>query len=962
MCKNKVKSKPDNVKSPKPLKICYTNIRGLRTNFKDLEAFLLENSPDIFALSESNLHEGILDADFLVPGYLPIHRKDSGHMHGLGVYVRCSLPIARNLVLEDNNEAFMCFRLALMHSTTYIFFLYRSPSTPSCSVVEAVSSNIDKALSMQPSANIIVCGDFNAHNTDWLVHSHATDAAGLSCHDFAMSQDLTQIVDFPTRIPDREDHQPYLLDLFLCSNPEMCSASAHPPLGNSDHLVVSVDVDFIDKSNKEHPYHRTVFSYSNADWDGLRDYLRDVPWIDIFRHNANYAAKEITDWIDIGIDCFIPHRKFQLKPHSSPWFTPACAAAIAHRNHFFHQYHRIRSVENLRLFRVSRNHCKRVLDEAKSNFAEATRHSIASQRIGSRDFWRISNSILNRGKSAIPPLFNGPEVLTSSKDKANLFANRFSTNSTLDDSLHPLPDFPSRTDQGISSLRITSRMVAKAILDLDVSKATGPDHIPSIVLRRCSPELSPVLAKLYSKCLAESCFPSCWKYSSVVPAYKNDGERSDPGNYRPISLLPIVSKIFEYFINNSLIKHLEGTGLFSDLQYGFRAFRSTADLLTVLSERIYNSLDVGGETRAIALDISKAFDKVWHAGLLHKLQAYGVLGSVLNIITSFLQERALKVVLDGQSSAVYNINAGVPQGSVLGPTLFLVFINDLPDDVLSKIGIYADDTTVYSGITGSDQFEKVEMAAELEYDLRSIVEWGNRWLVTFNATKTKLLSFNHHRYPSLIPVKMNGVELPENTSFRLLGLIFTQTMDWKPYLQSIAKAASRKVGSLYRSLRFLTPETILYLYKSTIRPGMEYCSHIWGGAPKSGGLDLLDRVQKRIVNLIGPDLSAGLQSLLHRRNVASLSLFYKYYHAKCSMELADLVPPRRVNVRTTRLSERLHQYAVRPPRCNRKFYQSSFFPRTAGLWNSLPRDCFPSEYNVNMFKSRVNKILLHNNP
>ena len=118
------------------------------------------------------------------------------------------------------------------------------------------NNNNKKALSIQPSANIFVCGDFNAHNTDWLIHSHTTDAAGISCHDFALSQDLTQIVDFPTRIPDRDDHQPYLLDLFICSNPEKCSASAHPPLGNSDHLVVCVDVELMVNSTNEHPYHR----------------------------------------------------------------------------------------------------------------------------------------------------------------------------------------------------------------------------------------------------------------------------------------------------------------------------------------------------------------------------------------------------------------------------------------------------------------------------------------------------------------------------------------------------------------------------------------------------------------------------------------------------------------------------------------------------------------------------------
>ena len=397
------------------------------------------------------------------------------------------------------------------------------------------------------------------------------------------------------------------------------------------------------------------------------------------------------------------------------------------------------------MFNDSRNHCKRVITEARSSYAEATRHSIAPQRIGSRDFWRICNSVLNRGKSTIPPLFNGPEVLTTSTDKANLFARNFSYNSTLDDSYQLLPDFPSRTEYRLTSRKITARMVSHAIYHLDTCKATGPDRIPSIVIKMCSPELSPVLAKLYNKCLAKSCVPSCWKSSEVVPAFKNDGDRSDPGKYRHISLLSIVSKIFESripsivikmcspelspvlaklynkclakscvrscwkssevvpafkndgdrsdpgkyrhisllsivskifesFINDSFIKHLDSTGLFSDLQYGFRTLRSTADILTVLSERIYNSMDAGGETRAIALDISKAFDKVWHAGLLHKLKSYGVVGPILGILESFMIERSLKVVLDGQSSPLFLhqcwSSSGISSGTNLIPGVY----------------------------------------------------------------------------------------------------------------------------------------------------------------------------------------------------------------------------------------------------------------------------------------------------
>ena len=151
-------------------------------------------------------------------------------------------------------------------------------------------------------------------------------------------------------------------------------------------MVVSVDVKFVVKSTNEHPYYRTVYSHDKAGWDGPRDHLRDVPWLDIFKHDATYASKKITEWVEIGIDCYIPDIKFQLKPHSSPWFTPSCAAVIVHRNHYFHQYHTNVTPENKKLFCDSRNHYKRALKDARSNYAETTRRSVASQLNRSRDF------------------------------------------------------------------------------------------------------------------------------------------------------------------------------------------------------------------------------------------------------------------------------------------------------------------------------------------------------------------------------------------------------------------------------------------------------------------------------------------------------------------------------------------------------------------------------------------------
>ena len=186
---------------------------------------------------------------------------------------------------------------------------------------------------------------------------------------------------------------------------------------------------------------------------------------------------------------------------------------------------------------------------------------------------------------------------------------------------------------------MTPKMVRKVVMNLDLSKASGPDRIPVVVLKNCEPELSYILAELFDKCLKESCFLNCWKLSSVVPVFKNVGERSTAKNYHPVSLLSVVSKAFEKLANNWIVDHLKKCGLFSDFQYGFKCSRSTADLLTVVSDRIARAFNESGAARAVALDISKAFGRVWHAGLLHKLKPYGILGQIFGLISSFLSNR-----------------------------------------------------------------------------------------------------------------------------------------------------------------------------------------------------------------------------------------------------------------------------------------------------------------------------------
>ena len=208
------------------------------------------------------------------------------------------------------------------------FFLYQSPSSSLCTVFDSISSNIDEVLSINPSANVFVFGDFNVHHKDWLTYSGGTDRPGELCYNFSISNDLTQMVNFPTSIPDCDSHSPAVLHIFIYSNASICSILAFSPLGNSDHVFVSIFIDFPINSKQDALFHRITYDCSCADWDTLCDHLRDVPWGVIFKLSASAEASEFWDWFQVAIDLYIPHHKYQVKPLSSPWFSAACAAAI----------------------------------------------------------------------------------------------------------------------------------------------------------------------------------------------------------------------------------------------------------------------------------------------------------------------------------------------------------------------------------------------------------------------------------------------------------------------------------------------------------------------------------------------------------------------------------------------------------------------------------------------------------
>ena len=279
--------------------------------------------------------------------------------------------------------------------------------------------------------------------------------------------------------------------------------------------------------------------------------------------------------------------------------------------------------------------------------------------------------------------------------------------------------------------------------------------------------------------------------------------------------------------------------------------------------------------------------------------------------------------------------------------------------MISKLVMYADDTTLFNSTERpkSSTQQRQQLCDALNKDLQTISEWGSQWLVAFNSSKTQ--SVLHSRLKGdgdQHSLQMSNCTLQESDTISLLGLTVSSDLSWKSYIQNASKKAAQRIGSLYRASRYLPPESILYLYKATIRPLMEYCCHLWAGAPKTH-LHLLDRVEKRAKNLIGQPLANELLPLSVRRDVASLSLFYRYYFGKCSSALSESVPKPQVFSRNTRRANPETCYHVSIERTRTQGRLQSFFVRTGRLWNQLPSSCFPHQYDLGSFKRRVNRFL-----
>ena len=427
--------------------------------------------------------------------------------------------------------------------------------------------------------------------------------------------------------------------------------------------------------------------------------------------------------------------------------------------------------------------------------------------------------------------------------------------------------------------------------------------------------------------------PVDWTRANVAPIFKK-GSKLQAVNYRPVSLTCITCKLFEHIICRHVLDHLEQHKILTDLQHGFRSGRSCETQLITTFQDIAEMYDKKGSQIDIAvLDFSKAFDTVPHDGLLSKLKHYGIDKNIWQWISNFLKKRKQCVVVDGVSSGLVDVDSGVPQGTVLGPILFLLHINDLPSIVSSKVRLFADDCLIYRQIkSNNDQIE-------LQRDLNLLESWGAKWGMRFNAAKCNIMRVSRMRLPFLYSYKLSGQVLDEVKDSKYLGVTISDNLDWSKHITTTTTKANARLSFIKRNLKDCPQKLKEIAYFSLVRSFVDYASAVWDPHQKFNQVKL-EMVQRRAARFVKSRYKRtdsvtamldelGWPILSKRHKDARLILFYKIIN-----NLAQ-VPHEHILTKAYEGTRKKNNHKFRHIAVNTSQYRQSFFPKTVGPWNQL---------------------------
>lgn len=795
-------------------------------------------SCDIVAITESWLTDSISNAELFSEQY-EVFRCDrdfklTGKSRGGGVLLAVNKNLAAvrvDISIDCTECELLCVKLLFNNFNLYIILLYIAPNTSAATYMFIFDSITN--LQFLFGSKVLILGDLNItelHNYYFNNIVHNTTVKYYS--NFHNIFDLEQF----NYITNSNGH---ILDVVL-SNVSVTVVKSDFPFVLEDlhHPALEFSVSLHTKAIKPcNPNKDYFYNFSKANFLSLYELIRDSDWsnLDNFE-DPDLWTEHFYHLINTALDASVP-KTLRRKRKYPVWYSKDIISLIKVKDRNRKKYQKTGLKLFADAFKQNRSTLKSLIDNAYKTYLEKVQESVVTD---AQNFWRYVHSKGNNFE--IPKTVKNKEgtLLDNGNDIVEAFASYFrSVYVNSNTNVWGVGSSKSCSSTFVSITTITEEEVSVAIKKLKSKASIGPDLIPAYVIKGCAEFLIPPLTKLFNLCLKRNIYPDKWKVSRVYPIHKS-GSKSSVENYRPISISCTFSKVFESILYSNIYAQVKN--IIIDEQHGFMRCRSTSTNLCLFSEYVSNAFANKIQADVIYTDFSKAFDTVDHVILLRKLSVLGFSNALVELIHSYLYNRQQYVHISGYESSKYAVTSGVPQGSVLGPLLFILFINDIITCLqYSKGLLFADDFKIFLGITSRADCLK------LQVDINSIYEWSCRNRLYFNIQKCKVISYSTRKEFIMHDYKMNLNNIPRVTEMKDLGVYFDQSMSFNLHITNTVSSCLRNLGFIFRNTKgFSNLNALNVLYSSLVRSKIEYCAMVWNPRYLYQNL-CIERVQKKFL-------------------------------------------------------------------------------------------------------------------